>query len=83
MAKKKSNLKSQCCNATVRIEGMDDFDKQCTMYHVCTYCNKPCDIIVKVRKMWRINPVTKVKRDDREKQKRKQSEKEIEEIGCA
>jgi hypothetical protein len=58
--KKKSNLKSICCNKEVRVEGMNDFNKQCTMYHVCTYCNKPCDVTVKVRKIWTINPSTKV-----------------------
>jgi len=81
--KKKSNLKSICCNKEVRIEGMNDFDKQCTMYHVCTYCNKPCDVTVKVRKIWTINPSTKVKGDERGKQKRKEIEKEIREIGSA
>jgi len=77
MTKKKSNLKSICCGAKVRVEGMNDFDKQCTMYHVCTYCNKPCDIIVKVRKTWTRNPSTKVEGDKRAKEKRKEANKEI------
>jgi hypothetical protein len=80
MAKTKSNYKSICCNADVRIEGMDDFDKQCTMYHVCTYCNKPCDVTVKIRKTWKINPTTKVKGDERGKFKEKLTKKEIEDF---
>jgi len=57
---KKKSFKSKCCNADVRVEGMDDFDKQCTMYHVCTKCNNPCDVIIKTRRIWAINPKTRI-----------------------
>ena len=60
MSKKKKPLKSRCCNAPVRVEGMDDFDKQCTMYHVCTKCNNACDVIIKERKTWKINPKSRI-----------------------
>jgi len=83
MGKKKSNLKSNCCNSDIRIEGINDFDKQCTMYHVCKYCNKPCDVHVNIRKTWTINPTTKVKGDKRAKIKEKEIIKEIQEIGHA
>lgn len=39
--------KSKCCNAPVTVEGMGDFhdkDEVCTCYHVCSKCEKPCDI---------------------------------------
>jgi hypothetical protein len=83
MAKKKSNLKSICCNAKVRLEGIDDFDKQCTIYHICTYCNKPCDVLIKVRKTWTRNPSEQIIGDKRDKINKKVTKKEIEEIGCA
>jgi hypothetical protein len=79
MEKKKSNLKSICCGAKVRIEGMDDFDKQCTMYHICTKCNQACDVLINIRKKWNINPVTQVKGDEREKKRQKEIKKEIKE----
>ena len=80
MEKKKSNLKSICCGAKVRVEGMDDFDKQCTMYYVCTKCNQACDVLIKKRRTWNINPATKVKGDNRGKVKDKLTKKEIEEF---
>lgn len=53
------------------------------MYYACSCCNKPCDIIYTERKVWKINPQTKVKKDERQKIKRKEIKKEIEEFGCA
>ena len=41
---------SICCNAEVKVvSGLPDFigDKEkdfCTMCHICTKCNKPCNI---------------------------------------
>jgi hypothetical protein len=78
MSKKKKPLKSICCNADVRVEGMDDFDKACTMYHVCTYCNKPCDVTVKIRRKWAINPKTRV--IPNKKKDRKFTDKELKKI---
>lgn len=80
MAKKKSNYKSICCNADVRIEGMNDFYKQCTMYHVCTYCNRPCDITIKIRKTWEINPSTRIVPNKKKKSSTKLTAKELKEI---
>ena len=82
MEKKNSKLKSQCCNADVIKGGRPDFagdNYVCTMYYVCTKCNNPCDLKIKIRKTWKINPSTKVKNDERGKQKIKQTEKEIRE----
>jgi hypothetical protein len=75
-----NNLKSICCNANVRIEGMDDFDKQGTMYHVCTTCNQPCDVIFKIRKGWEINPVTRIIPNKKKIKSTKLTAKEIKEI---
>jgi len=57
---KKESRKSVCCNSKVKIEGMNDFDKQCTMYYSCGACGKPCDVIRKVRRTWAINPKTRI-----------------------
>ena len=49
MKKSDFNLKSKCCNASVKTEsGLPDFigDKNpriATMWYVCTKCNQPCD----------------------------------------
>lgn len=45
---KKEKLISKCCSASVRAEGIGDFDnkdKICTIYYVCEACKNPCDII--------------------------------------
>jgi hypothetical protein len=82
MGKRKSKLKSNCCNAPIKVgEGIGDFsekDKACTLYAVCSKCNKPCDIKSDTRKVWTINPSTKVKKDDRKKFKDKLTKTEIE-----
>jgi L-lactate utilization protein LutB len=54
-----------------------------TCYCICSKCNQPCNIFIPIRKTWKINPSTKVKRDKREKQRTKEVDKEIKEIGCA
>lgn len=82
MAKKKSKYKSTCCNASIRLEGtvgdFHDQDKSSTLIAVCTKCNNPCSIKFKVRKTWEINPVTKIKEDERKKFQDKLTKKEIE-----
>jgi len=81
MTKIKSNLKSNCCNAKIKVEGDEDFKGiTCTMYYVCTKCKKDCDFHLDDRKTWKINPVTKVKGDNRGKIKEKLIKKEIKEI---
>jgi len=79
MGKKKSKLKSKCCNADVRISGIDDFENHiCTLSHYCMKCGNPCDIKSAVRKVWTINPSTKVKKDERKKFEDKLTKKEVE-----
>ena len=79
MGKKKNNYKSKCCGAKVRVHSEpDDIDKLgCTMYHVCTECNQPCDVISKERRVWTINPKTQVVPDKREKKKKLFTDKEL------
>lgn len=73
MSKKKKPLKSKCCNADVNVKGMEDFDQVCTMYSECTKCHLPCDIIIKERRTWKINPKTRVvpnkKKDNKQSSK--------------
>jgi hypothetical protein len=77
MSNKKKPLKSKCCNADVRIEGMDDFDQTCTMYHECTKCGNPCDVIIKVRKLWAINPKTRIVPNKKKKNDKLFTDKEL------
>jgi len=85
--KKKNNLKSLCCNAKVKISMSPDFFGDTpktqiigTCHYTCTKCNQACDIYSNSRKTWKINPSTKVKGDNRDKEKDKLTKKEIEEI---
>lgn len=82
MTKKKSNYKSACCNAPIRLGGgVGDFsedDKSCTLYAICTKCNNSCDIKSQTRKTWAINPSTKIQKDERKKFKDKLTKKEVE-----
>jgi hypothetical protein len=82
MGKKKSKYKSNCCNAPIKVgEGIGDFsekDKACTLYAVCSKCGSPCDIKSNTRKVWTINPSTKIKKDERKKFKDKLTKKDIE-----
>ena len=82
MNEKKSKIKSSCCKAKVRLIGKNNpitNNGKVTCYLICTKCNKPCDIYTPIRKIWKINPVTKIKGDERNKQRKKQAEKEIRE----
>jgi hypothetical protein len=62
--KNKSTLKSNCCNAIVKIEEGTDFGKgkdyEGTYYYSCTECKQPCDVHADERKVWTINPKTRV-----------------------
>ena len=83
MAKKKSNIKSTCCNAEVKIGGMEDFEGDkyiCTQYYICTKCKKACNVYLKDRKTWTRNPKTQILGDKRGKEKSKITKKEIEEF---
>lgn len=88
MEKKKSNLKSTCCSAEVKYSNIaPDFigDKSeemkiGTCYYICTKCNEPCNIYLKLRKTWEINPTTKVKKDKKEKKEKLFTDKEIKEF---
>ena len=39
--KKEDKIKSECCNAKVKIGGIG-----ATHYYICMKCNKPCNIII-------------------------------------
>jgi hypothetical protein len=83
MGKKKSNIKSDCCNAEVKVGGIPDFNGDrhaCTQYYVCTKCEEACNVHICQRKTWTRNPATKVKGDERGKQEIKLTKKEIEEF---
>jgi len=69
MGRKKSKLKSVCCNAEIKINDAGLF---------CTKCHNPCDYVVKIRKTWTINPSTKVKKDERKKFQDKLTKEQIE-----
>jgi hypothetical protein len=91
MAKKKSNLKSTCCKSEIKYSDFaPDFIgdnpktmKIGTVSCLCTKCGEPCNIYLKNRKTWKINPATKVKGDERAKIKEKEIKKQIQEIGHA
>lgn len=41
-------LVSKCCNAEVVVSGSPDFEgdkKPCTIYYVCSACEKTCDVV--------------------------------------
>jgi len=58
--------KSKCCGAKVKVVIAKDFfgdvPRQLigTSYYVCTKCNCACDIIIPIRKAFKINPKTRV-----------------------
>jgi hypothetical protein len=86
----RGNLKSNCCNAEIKIDMTSDFygDNPKTMqigtcYYVCIECKQACDVHSNQRRTWKINPVTKIKGDERDKIKEKELNKEIKEIGHA
>ena len=87
MKKIKSNLKSVCCGAEIKFsEFAPDFigDNPQTMTIgtvscLCTECGEPCNIYIKNRRTWKINPVTKIKGDERGKIKERQAKREIKE----
>jgi hypothetical protein len=83
MKKKTNNFKSQCCQAPVVLKDSTPREEGSTivvtMYFVCKKCNKPCNIIFPVRKVWDINPKTKVK-NSKKNQTKKPTKKEIERL---
>jgi len=91
MAKTKNKIKSSCCHASVRYsDPAPDFigDNSKTMqvgtcYCICSKCNQPCNMYIPIRRTWIKNPKTQIQKDKREKTKRKETNKEIKEIGCA
>lgn len=88
MEKKKSNLKSTCCNAEVKSSDFapdfigDDTKtmKIGTRYYICTKCNEPCDIYLKLRKTWEINPVERIVPNRKKKKSTKLTSKELKEL---
>jgi ABC-type proline/glycine betaine transport system substrate-binding protein len=75
MGKKKSKgqLKSVCCNANVQVYHVDT-----SLWYTCKKCKEACKVYLKERKIWTINPTTKIKKDERKKFKDKLTKKDIE-----
>ena len=88
MAKKKSNLKSVCCNAEIKYsEIAPDFVRDNpqtmtvgTVSCLCTKCGEPCNIYLKKRKTWKINPKTRIIPNKKKKSSTKLTTKELKEI---
>ena len=74
MKNKNTSEHSKCCGAKVKIVG------KTTMHYECRKCGEACDIYFKIRKTWKINPTTKIKKDKRPKFEIKLTKKEIDEI---
>ena len=53
-AKNHPSLRSICCNAKVQVVGNID------IYHLCTRCHQKCDVFHVERKIWEINPRTRI-----------------------
>jgi hypothetical protein len=66
--------RSLCCNAKTKVVGKSDF------YYICCKCGERCFVYFKERKIWSINPNTRVKpnikKERREKDKIRQEIKE-------
>ncbi len=71
------NTRSKCCNAKVKVVG------KTTLYHICLKCKKACDVYFTIRKTWTRNPATQVQKDKREKMRKKELDKDIQQIGNA
>ncbi len=72
--KNKNNLKSNCCNAKIKIVG------KITMYYVCLKCKKPCDVHVNKRKVWIRNPKTQIVPNKNKQKSTKLTSNELKEI---
>lgn len=69
--KHKSGLKSNCCNATAKADAYiaDDTNQVVeTMYFRCTECGEACDVHSNERKVWKINPETRIIPNKRRKE---------------
>lgn len=77
--KKKSQLKSNCCNSPIRTEGGEDFGKhfEGTFYRVCDKCKQPCDVHLDERKVWIINPSTRIVPNKKKKNEKLFTDKEL------
>jgi len=88
---KKSNLKSTCCKAEIKYSNFSpDFigDKSETMTVgtcscICSKCGEPCNIMSIQRKTWTRNPITQIQKDKRQKIHKKETDKQIKEVGNA
>lgn len=76
-SKIKTQARSKCCNAKVKVVG------NVTMYHVCTKCKEACDVFFTERKMWEISPETRVVPNTKIKDDKRKIEHELRrEYGC-
>jgi L-lactate utilization protein LutB len=88
MEKKKNKIKSACCRAEIRYSDFTpDFigDNPKTMTIgtcccICSKCNKSCNIYIPIRKTWTRNPKTQILEDNRKKQKKLFTDKELKEF---
>jgi hypothetical protein len=69
--------RSSCCNAKVKVVG------RTTLHYECLKCHQPCDVIFRERKVWRINPATRIVPNKKKDQKDKIAKQEIQEMGNA
>lgn len=66
MKTKKTKLLSTCCGASITYSEIapdfigDKKPKIGTAYCICTKCKEPCNIYTKERRVWKINPETRI-----------------------
>lgn len=82
MEKIKNKYKSKCCGAIVKVHtSPDEIDKVgCTMYHICTKCGEACDVYLKERRTWNINPAEQIIPNKKKQKSTKLTPKELKEI---
>jgi len=86
MSKKKSSLRSTCCNAEIRFsDPAPDFfgDKHPiigTCSCICSECGAPCNVMSMPRRLWSRSPVTQILKDKRKTIKEIQLDRELREV---
>jgi len=85
MKRKKRNFKSECCNAEVHLSKtlnklFGNFSEKIstgTYECICSKCHKACDVYIPIRKVWTINPKTRIIPNKKKRILDKLSQKEI------
>ena len=81
--KKKSTLRSNCCNAEVKYSDPapdflgDKHPKIGTCYCICSKCSEPCNVHSNQRKIWVRNPKTRIVPNKKKDQQRKIADEEL------